>query len=79
LVVVFINPQDPESSTVIDGRILVVPLSGILDPLEELNVNLKPMPGHGLFVAFPALLVPLVALIIRKPIHMELIEDPPDP
>jgi hypothetical protein len=46
--------------------------------LDELHVDLDPVARQGLLVALPAILVPLVALRTRQPVHVEALEDVPD-
>jgi hypothetical protein len=57
---------------------LVISLPGVSDPLQKLYIDLKSVPRHRLLIALPAFLVSFIALISRQPVHLELIEDPPD-
>ena len=45
----------------------------------KLDVDLDPVAGLSLLVALPAIDVALVALRGRETVHVEALEDPPDP
>jgi hypothetical protein len=68
LIVLFIDLQDPKARAIVDGRVLIISLTGILDP----------MPRHWLLVSLPTLLVSFITLVDRKPAHLELFKDTPD-
>lgn len=78
LIILLIDLQDAKPGAIVDGRILVIKFPVLRDSLQELDINLDPMPGHGLLVSLPTFQVSLISLIDRKPAHLQLVEDPPD-
>src|SRR5712691_8926832 len=65
LIQALVDPQDPQTSAVIDGGVLVVLLALSLDRLDELDVDLNGVARLLLLVALPAFRVTLVALRCR--------------
>jgi hypothetical protein len=66
-------------SSVDCGELVVATPPGPLQWGDELDVDLHPVSRLLLLVAFPALAVPLVALRARQSVHVETLEDAPDP
>ena len=70
LIVSFVHPQDPKSSAIIDGSVLIVSLPCTRDLRQELHINMDSAAGFLFFMPFSTLLISLVALIIRQMIHI---------
>lgn len=76
-----IGPQHPQSSAVINRRVLVVTLlaSGLPKWLNELHIDLQRMAWALLLVTLPPCLFAFVTLRRRQPAQPEFLQDPPDP
>ncbi len=77
LIQALVDPQDPQSSAVIDGGVLVVLIAHSLDGLDELDVDLNRMARLLLLVALPAFTVALISLRRRQAVEVSPLEDPP--
>lgn len=79
LIALVIDLQYTQPRTVIDRCVLIVPPSRSGDSLKELHVDLDPVAWFGLFISFPSLFMPFIALILGKAVQIKLLQDPPDP
>jgi len=79
LVALVIDAQHPDTGAIVNGGVLVVLATGVTHPSQELHIDLDSKPGLRLLVSFPTLLVALVSLRGREPVHTETFEYPPHP
>jgi len=74
-----VDPKDPDPRAVIDRGELVVLLPRALQRSDELHVDLHPVAGQRLLVPLPPVDVAPVALGGGEPVHLQALQDPPDP